>query len=194
MMARSPPRSRRVARSSQLIDEYALMNTPPAPKDAPDVVVHPPILFAGLLILGFVLTRIRPMRLPHNWPWAEQWPGGDELIIQVAGWAAVVLGFVCIGAAVIQFLRARTGIPTFHAATTVVSDGIYSYTRNPMYAGGIALHAGVALLLDNGWLLVLLVPLIAVLRYGVVAREEAYMEQKFGQAYRDYLARVPRRF
>jgi protein-S-isoprenylcysteine O-methyltransferase Ste14 len=149
-----------------------------------------------------MLSSIRRSCLQDCSFWVLAWaasgqcacPITDELIIQVAGWGAIVFGFVYIGAAVIQFLRARTGIPTFHAATTVVSDGIYGFTRNPMYAGGIALHAGVTLLLDHGWLLIMLVPLIAVLRYGVIAREEAYMEQKFGQAYRDYLARVPRRF
>ncbi len=51
---------------------------------------------------------------------------------------------------------------------------------------------GLAIAFDNLWLLVMLVPFALVIRYGVVAREEAYLERKFGDGYRGYRSRVRR--
>ena len=54
------------------------------------------------------------------------------------------------------------------------------------------LYAGIGLAARSLWVLILALPLVIVLRYGVVAREEAYLERRFGDAYRDYKARVRR--
>jgi protein-S-isoprenylcysteine O-methyltransferase Ste14 len=51
---------------------------------------------------------------------------------------------------------------------------------------------GLAIAFDTLWLLITLVPFALVLRYGVVAREEAYLGRKFGDVYRDYRSRVRR--
>jgi len=51
---------------------------------------------------------------------------------------------------------------------------------------------GLAIAFDNLWLLMTPVPFALVIRYGVVAREEAYLERKFGDAYRGYRSRVRR--
>ena len=58
--------------------------------------------------------------------------------------------------------------------------------------GGIGLLAGIAILIASDWLLVLLVPAGLSLHYGVVLREERYLERKFGETYRQYKATVPR--
>ena len=54
------------------------------------------------------------------------------------------------------------------------------------------MYLGIALATDDLWLLGLLVPLLGLIRYGVVAREERYLERKFGEAYRGYRTRVHR--
>jgi len=54
------------------------------------------------------------------------------------------------------------------------------------------LYAGIGLVARSAWVLILTLPLAITLRYGVVAREEAYLERRFGDAYRDYKARVRR--
>ena len=61
-----------------------------------------------------------------------------------------------------------------------------------MYVALALLFAGIGVLADSGWLALLLVPYIAVLRFGVIAREERYLERKFGAPYRVYRARVRR--
>jgi protein-S-isoprenylcysteine O-methyltransferase Ste14 len=64
--------------------------------------------------------------------------------------------------------------------------------RNPIYVGMLLLYAGIGLAARSPWVLVLALPLVVILRYGVVAREETYLQQRFGDAYRDYKARVRR--
>jgi protein-S-isoprenylcysteine O-methyltransferase Ste14 len=76
--------------------------------------------------------------------------------------------------------------------TTIVDTGPYRFTRNPIYLGIFLGLVGLAIAFDSLWPLVTLVPFTLVIRYGVVAREEAYLERKFGHAYRRYRSRVRR--
>ena len=76
--------------------------------------------------------------------------------------------------------------------TAIVEAGPYRFTRNPIYLGMFLGLVGLAIGFDSLWLLATLVPFALVIRYGVVAREEAYLERKFGDAYRHYRTRVRR--
>jgi protein-S-isoprenylcysteine O-methyltransferase Ste14 len=53
-------------------------------------------------------------------------------------------------------------------------------------------YVGIGLVVRSPWILILLLPLALTIRYGVVAREEAYLERRFGDAYRGYKTRVRR--
>ena len=77
-------------------------------------------------------------------------------------------------------------------STTIVDSGPYRFTRNPIYLGMVLGLIGLAIAFNSLWLLLTLVPFALVIRYGVVAREEAYLERKFGDVYRRYRARVRR--
>ena len=83
-------------------------------------------------------------------------------------------------------------MPTNRPTTTIVDGGPYRLTRNPIYLGMVTGLIGLAIALNSLWLLLALVLFALVIRYGVVAREEAYLERKFGDAYRGYCARVRR--
>jgi len=56
----------------------------------------------------------------------------------------------------------------------------------------VVAYFGLAIVLTSAWMLLLLIPVLVILQRGVVEREEAYLEGKFGEAYRKYQARVPR--
>jgi protein-S-isoprenylcysteine O-methyltransferase Ste14 len=77
-------------------------------------------------------------------------------------------------------------VPTNLPTTAIVATGPYRLTRNPIYL------AGPAIAFDTLWLLLALVPFALVIRYGVVAREEACLDRKFGDAYRRFLAGMRR--
>ena len=89
-------------------------------------------------------------------------------------------------------LRAATPVPTNLPVRSLVSTGIHGRTRNPIYLGMFLLYAGIGLAARSPGTFILMVPLAVTIRYGVVAREEAYLEWRFGDAYRDYKARVRR--
>jgi protein-S-isoprenylcysteine O-methyltransferase Ste14 len=75
--------------------------------------------------------------------------------------------------------------------TAIVESGPYGFTRNPIYLAMFLGLIGLAIAFDTLWLL-MLVPFGLIISYGVVAREKAYLERKFGDVYRDYRSRVRR--
>jgi len=73
-----------------------------------------------------------------------------------------------------------------------VTTGIQDWTRNPIYLGMFLLYGGIGIAAGSPWIVILTLPLAITMRYGVVAREEAYLERQFGDAYRDYKVRARR--
>lgn len=105
----------------------------------------------------------------------------------------LVLGGLALAVAGIRnFSRAGTPVPTNEPTRALVTTGIYAWTRNPIYVGLFAVYVGIALAVRSPWILILAVPLMTAVRYGVVAREEAYLQRRFGDAYLAYKARVRR--
>jgi protein-S-isoprenylcysteine O-methyltransferase Ste14 len=83
-------------------------------------------------------------------------------------------------------------VPTNKPIRALVTTGIHGRTRNPIYLGFFLVYVGLGMAVHSTWILMLTMPVAVVIRYGVVAREEAYLERRFGDAYRDYKARVRR--
>ena len=94
--------------------------------------------------------------------------------------------------AVLAFRSAGTHVEPWKPASALVTRGVFRYLRNPMYVGLVLAVAGLAIMLASDWMLVMTVLLAITLHVGVVRREERYLAAKFGDAYRDYCARVPR--
>ena len=100
---------------------------------------------------------------------------------------------VLIGIAGVRGLRAAaTNISTDLPATALVVDGIYGRSRNPLYLAMTLIYIGLAIAAGSGWAIALLLPLLVLMHVGVIAREEGYLEQKFGDMYRQYKSRVRR--
>lgn len=152
--------------------------------DHPGVIARPPRIGGLLLLVGGLLEWLsRWPLLPAAWPASLRWGAGGAL---------VVLGLIVMTLAVRLFRAAGTNVETPKPALALVTDGIYARSRNPMYVALALLFAGIAVLADSAWLALLLLLCLAVLRVGVIAREERYLERKFGAPYCAYRARVPR--
>ncbi len=151
--------------------------------DTANVMVRPPIAWGLAILAGLALDWwVVPLPfLPDTDPPAW-WPG----VIVFA--LALALGFW----AVATMTRAGSNVPTNRPSTTIVEAGPYRFTRNPIYLGMMLALVGMAVTFDTLWLLITLVPFALVIRYGVVAREEAYLERKFGDVYCAYRSRVRR--
>jgi protein-S-isoprenylcysteine O-methyltransferase Ste14 len=90
------------------------------------------------------------------------------------------------------FRRIGTNVGPWKPTLRLAADGPYAHTRNPMYIGLALFVAGLGVALASVWVLAMLVAAAFVLHYGVVKREERYLEQKFGEDYRAFKAAVPR--
>ena len=149
--------------------------------DNSNAVVHPPIAWALAFVAGVGLDWLYPMPfVPTTVPTA--WVGG----------AIFALGFALAIWAIVTIRMAGTRVETNKPTTTIVSSGPYSFTRNPIYIGMFLGQSGLAVGFNSLWLLATLVPFYFVIRYGVIAREEAYLERKFSNVYLGYKSRVRR--
>lgn len=151
-------------------------------QDNPGVVARPPRIMLVFLLLGTAIQYFLPLSLLPN-------------PVQISiGAVIIAIGIGLMTLAVRRFNRVGTNVPTCLPVHTIVTDGIYRYTRNPMYLSGMFLFVGIAIAADNPWLLALLLPFFMILRYGVIAREERYLEDKFGDRFLRYKASVRRWF
>ena len=147
----------------------------------PAVLIFPPVLFGLTLVTGIVLTWLFPF---HFWE---------------ATWSRRILGAVLFLAALsfgrwgeATMRRAGTNVRPDRPSTAIVEDGPFRFTRNPLYLAVITMFVGIAQMANSAWFLLLLVPMALVLHFGVIRREERYLDAKFGEPYRGYRARVRR--
>ena len=148
------------------------------------VIARPPLLFLTALLLGFALDHLLPLPVVV--------PRGSELAHRMIPSALVLIGLALAAAGIRNFSRAATPVPTYKPTRALVTTGIHGWSRNPIYTGMLLLYGGIGIAVRSPWILVLALPLAISMRYGVVAREEAYLERRFGDAYRDYRSRVRR--
>jgi protein-S-isoprenylcysteine O-methyltransferase Ste14 len=153
-----------------------------ASSDSSGVIFPPPLIYAGGFAAAYGAHRLLPIRL-----WGEPAP-----VESLLGWGLLVAGVLLAVSAAYLFRRAGTTPNPAKPASALVIWGPYRFTRNPMYVGMTTLYFGAALLLNDPWPLAFLPVVIALVQRRVIAREEAYLERKFGDAYRAYKARVRR--
>lgn len=140
----------------------------------------PPIIYIAGLLLGWVAETL--------WPT----PNLPRIAALIGFLIGLGLFSLLDPAATARFKRANTNFIPWKPSTALVTDGPYRFTRNPMYLGMAALYAGIALGAGLLWALALLPLVLAVIQVAVIGREEKYLEELFGQPYRDYRAKVRR--
>ena len=148
--------------------------------DHPGVIAKPPTLALAAFLAGFALELVWPTHVPGGW------------LRALAGVALVGAGAGGVAVAMRQFRAAGTNIETDRPSETIVTSGLYARSRNPIYVSLALMLFGLGLAVDSSWVIAGVVPLLLVLRYGVIAREERYLTRKFGETYRAYTARVRR--
>ena len=117
---------------------------------------------------------------------------GIDLVHWIIGGSLILIGLALAAAGIRNFSRARTPVPTNEPTRALATTGIHGWTRNPIYLGMFLMYGGIGMAARGSSILILTLPLAIAIRYGVVAREEAYLERRFGDTYRDYKARVRR--
>jgi len=149
-------------------------------RDNPGVVAPPPLIYVSALAFGLLVNSIYPIGLlPRGLPRTTGLP------LVFGGLVIGVLGFR-------EMRRAGTNVDPYHPTTAIVDAGPYQFTRNPLYVGMTLMYCGISAL-SNAFAPILLLPVVlAIMRRGVIEREERYLERKFGDEYLSYKERVRR--
>jgi protein-S-isoprenylcysteine O-methyltransferase Ste14 len=151
-------------------------------KDSSGVRFPPPALYVLALGAGFLLQRRWPIPVAPGLPGAAR-VTGVVLFLSGAGLAA---------SGVLTFRRAGTSPNPTRPTRALTAAGPYRFTRNPMYLGLALASAGVAVAFNAFWPLPFVAVAAALMVPLVIAREERYLEGKFGDEYRQYRSRVRR--
>jgi protein-S-isoprenylcysteine O-methyltransferase Ste14 len=144
------------------------------------VRVPPPLIYLGGLAVGFALEALLP---GSSVPDAVQW---------ILGGVLLVAGVALLGSFNTAFHRKGTAVEPWKPTTAIVTTGPYRLTRNPAYLGMALVYIGIALLADALWVLAPLPVVLLIIDRAVIAREERYLERKFGHEYLDYKGRARR--
>lgn len=151
------------------------------PTRRPATLVLPPLPYALALYASWRLDR-EVMPLPLAWGVAQT----------RAGWLLMGAGLGLFVWTLFAFWRHHTTVNPYKAASSLVQDGPFRFSRNPIYLGDWCIYAGVTLLLQTLWPLAF-VPLVwIIIRFGVIRHEERHLEACFGEEYRHFKARVRR--
>ena len=155
-----------------------------APPDHAGVAFHPPILLVAFLLLGFGLRAIVPLSFAPSF--------ASEQSVTLVGSAIVVMSFAMFFWAIATMRRSGGSIPTGEPTDVIVHAGPYRYSRNPIYVSMVALLLGAGVWGNTLWLIGLAVLAAYLLWWGVISREEGYLERKFGSDYTSYKSQVRR--
>jgi protein-S-isoprenylcysteine O-methyltransferase Ste14 len=149
-------------------------------KDNPKVIAPPPLIFlSGLLIGGFIAWHYPFSILPN-------------MIARILGILLIITGIGVIALIWRQMSRAKTNIEPWKPTTKILDTGFYGYSRNPIYVAMIVIYLGVTCFFNSVWFLPFLPLCLLTIHFGVILREEKYLESKFGEDYLDYKKRVRR--
>ena len=154
--------------------------TPETDRDTAGIRIPPPLYYIAGLIAGWLCGRWFPLSSFGGFAW------------RTTGQVLLVISFVPAIWAEYLFHRAKTSPFPFRPTSTIVFEGPFRHTRNPMYLSMAVFYLGYAIWMDLPWALVLLpVVLIAVQQF-VIYREERYLRRKFGADYERYCKQVRR--
>src|SRR5438552_16949094 len=143
------------------------------------LLARPPIAYLVSILAGFGLNAVWPARMIPS------------AIEPISGWL-ILLAVALFALSVREFRKAQTPIRTRKPVTAVITTGPYRFSRNPIYLSFTLLQLGIGMWANGAWIVGMLIPTLVLMSYGVIAREERYMGQKFGDEYLRYRAAVRR--
>lgn len=150
--------------------------------DQAGVIIFPPLLYLLFLAIGIILSIIFPTPILSN---------KTALII---GSILFAIGLSILIKAAGTLRKYKTTVNPSGATTTIVKEGIYQYTRNPMYVSFTLIYIAVSIMFNAWWGVLLLIPMLIIVQKGIIEREEKYLIQKFGEEYLSLKSKVNRWF
>lgn len=149
-------------------------------KDRSHAITLPPFIYLGGFFVGLALHFFFPQYI------------AAQPLASILGAIFVAISIPIIVLSMRGLSRAGTAIDVRKPTTAIVASGMYRFSRNPIYLAMTFLYAGAAFLLNSLTTLTMLLPVLVTMHFGVIAREEKYLEQKFGDEYVRYKKSVRR--
>lgn len=140
----------------------------------------PPAIFVLLLFAGAGLHYLWPLEL------------GVPETVQPVGFVLTISGLIIAIVVNSVFKRKGTAIEPWKPTTALVTTGLYRVSRNPIYTGFCLFNFGIGVSANSLWVLLSFIPAAILVYYIAITKEETYLEQKFGQEYLHYKAKVRR--
>ncbi len=141
------------------------------------------VVFGIPFLVAIVLQCIVPVSFPQ---------GAIRIVPLLGGIGPIILGIVLVILTRQEFSRHGQHTDPGHPTSKIITRGVFSISRNPLYLGGICSLAGIGLAFDLPWVLIFLLPALAACHYILVAPEEKYLTARFGEEYARYTAAVHR--
>lgn len=149
-------------------------------RDHAGVIAPPPLIVFGVLVGGLIINYVAPIAFL---------PQGVNLIV---GAVPIALGLALGIAAIATMFRAGTSPEPHQSVRALVTNGPFRITRNPIYLGFALMYLGVCAAFNALAALALFPLAMAIIHFGVILREEKYLEAKFGDEYLRYKMQVRR--
>jgi len=147
-------------------------------KDSSGVRAPPPLFFIGIFIIGYLLHSMFSIQFLPS--------------LTFIGWIFIIISGILVISAFRVMRNAGTPTNVKKPTKTIVTNGMFQYTRNPMMLSLFLFYVGIAILLNTFWPIILLPVLIVIVTREIIDREERYLEQKFGKQYLQYKKKVRR--
>ncbi len=150
--------------------------------DHANVKLPPPLVYGGTLTAGILLQSY----------WRHGDIGPMEVVIPCA--IVFLISFIIVAIEARRHGKSGSDVKPWKPTTVILDQGLYAYSRNPIYLGMTICYVSVAVAAGS-YVAILMLPIaLLIIRFHVIAREEEYLERKFGESYLEYKNRVRRWF
>jgi protein-S-isoprenylcysteine O-methyltransferase Ste14 len=149
-------------------------------EDSARVRIPPPVILFSSIVIGWGLNVFFPLSfIPENYR-------------AVLGASFIVIGLGIINYCAYLFKKAQTEIKPWKKTSNIITTGLYGISRNPIYTCFVIVVLGAAFAINSLWVVLMLIPMILIIDKYVIAKEERYLEKKFGEEYKSYKNKVRR--
>ncbi len=148
----------------------------------PGVYVPPPLIYVAIFLISILLEKLFPVSVSFF----------SSQAAAILGYFFILSGLLLASPALLKFVKSKNTLIPFKPAKSLQTDGIYGFTRNPMYLGLLFQYTGIAFLAGNWWTLMLIPLVLIIITAYVIKREEKYLHDAFGPDFTAYKIKVRR--
>ena len=141
----------------------------------PKIIAPPPRLYICTFLIGVALHIIYPDTITD-----------EKITTAIIGTALALISVGLVTWSFATMRSAKTSPNPYQPSAALVTQGPFKFSRNPIYVVMTGFYVGIAIIVNSAWILLLVMPLLALMQWGVIKREEIYLAKLFGETYTTY--------